>query len=607
MLESNSSGTSARFVNNDYVRVQDLKEGQGLKIARKTSYRCSATINTSFEDFTETSTGVSSDYYIYVKSDGTTRRIQQKNIPASGFQNFETDVIQVMGDNLYARNVTGGSGHDIGLSVVDTTFFLNLDGYLTGAGGILPISQGGTSANTSVLARGNLGVSYSRDVMVYKDPLFRNVMVGESIRLVGGLSGTSVYTQGSAYNASLDYTITTPEGNEISLDIVTGGSGEITSASLAEPVDGFPFIYDDFIASVNGTPGSGASIQILSDTSYINFGTSNGENGVGFRYQGGNVQVRSSAGNDWEIVNYRFGVSELADTKPQTYSDGDILIYNGTSFIGTNITGDITIGPSGNATFTSGGLCLSQIYFGDITPSTGDFQNITGTTGNIQGQLDDKLYLSTSTPPVNKYLLVLNDGGVSTSTIQFDSDPPQDDHPQIPTVLPTNIGGVSFMNVYHSFGGTSTFLSSDIPNLSVGVLDDGSEIASRSELPDFIDLIHSSSGGLNRGGGNQLQLQIENLDDYELDPTTQHIPRYNDYVAIGPSLPPTNIPNQRVHLKDLLKVPFYSDPSSGVPSELSETPGSLAFFNSVGGVSYLGIATGDGSNWYGLSGFTTIS
>ena len=123
----------------------------------------------------------------------------------------------------------------------------------------------------------------------------------------------------------------------------------------------------------------------------------------------------------------------------------------------------------------------------------------------------------------------------------------------------------------------------------------------------FIDLIHSSSGGLNRGGGNQLQLQIENLDDYELDPTTQHIPRYNDYVAIGPSLPPTNIPNQRVHLKDLLKVPFYSDPSTGVPSELSETPGSLAFFNSVGGVSYLGIATGDGSNWYGVSGFTTIS
>ena len=156
------------------------------------------------------------------------------------------------------------------------------------------------------------------------------------------------------------------------------------------------------------------------------------------------------------------------------------------------------------------------------------------------------------------------------------------------------------MNVYHSFG-TSTYQQPDIGNMSVAILHDrgGPDgIATGQDLTEFLGLIHSQTGGLNVGGGNQLQLQIENLDDYTAT-------KYNDYVAIGPSQPPANTPNQRMHLKDLLSVPFYTQPSDA-PPELQNTQGSLAFFRNYSGTSYLGIATGNGSSWYGVSGFVDI-
>lgn len=608
VLETNSAGTSVIFAKNEYVKVDDMRfaTNDGIEIIRSNPYPATARFRTRFDRFTETFSGSGTDYF--VTFDGTqTNKIQKKNIRVNQFGDFDTDVVNVMGDNLFAQNVTGGSGHASGLSVVDTTFYLNLEGYLTGAGGILPISQGGTCGNTSASARGHLGVSYSRDVMVYEDPLFRNVMVGESIRLVGGLSGTSIYTAGSGYSPSGNHTITTPQGRDIGVSITTGSSGEILSVTLTQPEDGFPYIYEDFISVVNGGIGSGGSIQILADTSYVNFGVSNGEEGVGFRYYEGRVEVRTETGptSDWEIVNHRFGVSQLADVSDTTfpYTDGDILIYNGTSFMATQVTGDITIGPSGNATFTSGGLCLSQIYFGNDTPSTGDFQNIIGTSGNIQDQLDEKLYVGTPMAS-DRQLIVLNNptlGGVCTSTLIFDNTLPQRDHPQVPVILDTAPQGVSFMNVYHSFG-TSTYQQPDIGDMSVAILHDrgGTDgIATGQELPEFLSLIISQTGGLNVGGGNQLQLEIENLDDYTA------VTNYNDYVAIGPSQPAVNSQNQRIHLKDLLKVPFYTQPSDA-PSELQNTQGSLAFFQNYSGTSYLGIATGNGSSWYGVSGFIDI-
>jgi hypothetical protein len=607
VLETNSAGTSALFVANEYVKVDDMNfsSNDGIEIVKNSTYPATAKFQTNFNNFTETFSGTSTDYF--VTFDGTqTNKIQKKNIKVSQFSDFDSDVVDVMGNNLFAQNVTGSSGHASGLSVVGTTFYLNLEGYLTGAGGILPISQGGTSGNTSASARDNLGVSYSRDVMVYEDPLFRNVMVGESVRLVGGLSGTSIYTSGSGYDASNTHTIETPQGRNITISITTGSSGEILSASLTQPEDGFPYIYEDFIAEVNGGGGSGGSIQILADTSYINFGVSNGEEGVGFRYYEGRVEVRTETGSasDWEIVNNRFGVSELADVSAPVYpyTDGDVLIFNGTCFIPTQISGDITIDSSGDSTFTSGGLCLSQIYFGNDTPTTGDFQNIIGTCSNIQDQLDDKLYVGTPIAS-DRELIVLNNptlGGVCTSTLAFDNTSPQSDHPQVPVILHTSPQGVSFMNVYETFG-TSTYQQSDISDMSVAILHDrgsGDGIATGQELPDFIDLIHSQTGGLNVGGTNQLQLQIENLDDYA---TTN----YNDYVAIGLSQPPVNSSNQKIYLKDLLKIPFYTEPSSA-PTELQNTQGSLAFFTDYSGTSYLGIATGNGSSWYGVSGFTDI-
>ena len=606
-----SNGTSAYFTEDRNVSIDNLKyysSGDGIFIDKTTSYPYKATFSTSFEKFTESFSDSSSDYYIYVQSDGTTRRIRKDNIRANQFNSFETDVVEVMGSNLYAQNVI--TGHASGLSVVGTTFFLNLDGYLTGAGGILPISQGGTDGSTSESARANLGLCYNYqptnypyDIMAYNSPEFRNTMIGESIRLVGGLSGVSINSGGTLYSDTNTNWITTPEGEQIFISIATSGGGVITSATLTDPVDGFPYIYNDFDAVVVGPPGSGASVKIFANTSYINFGVSNGSDGTGFRYNEDIVEVKNRTGAAWEIVNYRFGVSELADVSAPSYpyTDGDILIFNGTCFIPTQVSGDISISASGNASFTAGGLCLSQIYFGAVTPTTGDFQNITGTTGNIQDQLDDKLYLGSLAS--DRSLLVLNNPtlpGTCASTISYDTDPPQGTRPQIPVVEVAQ--GVCFRNVYHSFGGTSAYVSSDIPNLSLGMLYDTTEIATPLRLPDFMSLTIAPTGGIQMGpGNNQIQLEIENLNDYSLDPID-----YEDYVAIGPSQSSYLRPNQKLHIKDLIKVPIYETPSSSVPDSLSETPGSLVFFTSLGGTSYLGIATGNGSSWYGVSGFNMI-
>lgn len=54
-----------------------------------------------------------------------------------------------------------------------------------------------------------------------------------------------------------------------------------------------------------------------------------------------------------------------------------------------------------------------------------------------------------------------------------------------------------------------------------------------------------------------------------------------------------------------ISIPIYGD--TGEASDIAGVSGNLAFFTNVAGVSYLGIAVGDGTSWYGISSSNFIS
>ena len=60
-------------------------------------------------------------------------------------------------------------------------------------------------------------------------------------------------------------------------------------------------------------------------------------------------------------------------------------------------------------------------------------------------------------------------------------------------------------------------------------------------------------------------------------------------------------PNERIHIKDLIKVPFYQNKHDANSNNLTYT-GAMAFFEDTStGTCLLGVATGDGSCWYTFS------
>ena len=121
-------------------------------------------------------------------------------------------------------------------------------------------------------------------------------------------------------------------------------------------------------------------------------------------------------------------------------------------------------------------------------------------------------------------------------------------------------------------------------------------VGTQTTLPDFLGLV--TTGAIQVGTCNQLTLAVEDLEDYGAD-----IRSYEDYIAVGPSQPLSTLPNQKIHIRDLLKVPMASG-TAGIGYYFT---GALAFFTDYGpGTSYLAVASGDSSNtWYGAA-FNTL-
>ena len=370
------NGVSAVFIEDDNIKIDYLNASNGLTINKGSGYPRSAQITTDFSSFQDltTDTGLSSGHYIFVTPGASTMKISKSEIDVTEFKNFVSGVSSVIISGMSSTNLTS---FPPGLTNVGGQFNLNLSNYLTGAGGILPISQGGTSGGTSEEARAHLGLCYNHmgtcypyDIMGYSQPIFRDHMLGDSIRLVSGLSSSSVLTGGSGYDPNTVYHIISENGtSQISVNVTTGAGGSVVSVSLTDPYNGFPYIYNDYEADILPSLGDTARIGISAAPSYINFGMSYGESGIGFRNSNGSIEVRNSSAALWERVNIRFGVSELADVNGIAgFNSGDVLVYGASSFFGVSITGDISIDASGVATITTGGLSVGQINFGTPAP-----------------------------------------------------------------------------------------------------------------------------------------------------------------------------------------------------------------------------------------------
>lgn len=605
MLFSNN-GTSMYFKEDRSVAIEHLTVplGDGLKIIKSSSYPYKASVRTNFDNFQENINDEEDNYYLNVKPDGTTVKIKKKNIGISGFYGFTGSVFNILNDNLHATNSTVGYAE--GLSVIGTTYNLNLSNYLTGSSGVLPVSKGGTNSSTSFGARVNLGLSYNSygtcylyDIMGYSRPEFREGMVGDNIRLLPGISGSLyIVNSGSGYNSANPYFITSQDGVSMAISITTGSGGSITSATIIDPPGGFPYIYDDFSFGVIG-PGTGGELGLSVTASYINFGMSSGVEGYGIRGNKGDIEVKhKDSFLGWSKIN-SLTVSNLTDVTP-SFSDKDFLIYNGTVFNGCSVHGEVVIDNTGLATITRGGISIGQIEFSTPAPGMSDFQNLTGTTGNLQQQIDERLYhVSTSNP--NRSILVLNDpttGTSQASNLDYDIDPSFGEAnicPQVPVIEPFHTRGVSFRNIYHAFTGSGIVSTDPTTNVEVCLTESqaSKQIASTLGTHDFLNFVTEETGGIGVTGNGRLQLAIEKLDSYGTC-----ISNYNDLVAIGPSLPTILTPNLGIQIKDLLKVPIYSDVSS-VPLN-NYYQGALAFFTDQSGTSYLGIATGTGSCWYAV-------
>ena len=237
-----------------------------------------------------------------------------------------------------------------------------------------------------------------------------------------------------------------------------------------------------------------------------------------------------------------------------------------------------------------------------LLPVCPDFQNLYGTSGNIQQQLDDKLHSYTPLA-ANRNLLVLNGTtltGTSTSIITFDTsgNSEVDNSPQIPVIEPSNHNGVEFQNLYQAYSGPFAGVSNSIANYNVPLLDTVNGVAYRSTMQNFLELSIADDGGItNNSTNHQLQMNIQGLPDY----STPSSLNYEDFVGIGLAAPPVNSTNNRITLRNLLSVPIHPNITSA-----TYYTGALAFFTNQGGTSYLGVATGNGTSWYGISGIDII-
>ena len=640
VLFSSSDSQPLTFKEDRSVAIDNLNavKSRGIVVRKNSTYPYEANIQTRFLHFPTTRSDSSTEFFTVTHpGSGITRKIEKRHIRAREFKDFNNDARDAVFNNpggLCASNNPTGS---FGLSYVGAgQFNFNDTNYLTGINGVLPISQGGTSADSSADARINLGLSYSPttsgtcliyDVMSFNSPSYRNIIEGDGMRLSGNFiaaggpsnPGFSYAPTGAGYNPNTGYFIThSTTGLCYSVKVLqTGTNGGIQHITVPEVNQGVKAFYDTFTSPLflsGGSvpvPGSSAKVRVIVKDSFITYGSNIRAQDKSYGLRFGTSYTRVYNGTSWEDINKPINIQDILNVRTGSgaspfYESGQMLIFNGTCFRPYKITGAIRISATGAATLGTSIFGLNNINFGFTPrPSSSDFANITGTTGKIQQQLDSKL--SYTGPQLDgspgQGILVLNSGTCVKTGLVKPSGIHYSDYPQIPISDPPSFTGISFKNVSQTFTGAGT-LAPVTDSIYYERIVNTEEIGSKIPISTFLQDIIVPTGGLGNISTGELTLDIENLEPYQYKftgPTHTALRNRGDFMAIGPSQGAGSGPqsNKKITISDLLNVPFMKDGTSGNALGTFNGTGALSFFTNQSGSCYLAISRGNGQ-WFGV-------
>ena len=505
-LRVNANGTSvAATVTNI---VSGVIGGQGIAITDSGTDSTEKVISMNAGGVATTTVDGPDNTFVIANSSLETRRIRKDRIALSSFntQDFvrQTDITTHVDPIGASQGILRALPYGTaGVSVV-----LNTTDIMIGVCGVLPISKGGTGSGTSEGARENLGLvistlgTSSPDIVGYSQGKFLR-LTGDNMKLtpsgvsdptpslINNFGGTS-YTDGTCTRKIFGLTAY-PEV----FVTATASGGSITTVS---GVCVFPYITTSgnyFLQDTDGG-GSGASIRIDLDYSYLTFGASPNvphhdlDTHLGIRYNTDYNQLEfkgTSPGvsTGWNLLTNRFGVSQLlgvSSSPPYPYSDGSILIFNSS----TNFWSAFPVTGQGEISNT-GGLCINNFHAYDINLATGtsildaEMETLSGinTPGSIQDQLDSKIQVNTNL--TNGDLIMFDEtlSGVSNFTKVINaptSDTAYTYLKQYEVAAGNSIP--KYENLYHGFESFTGVLAS--PNNQFCFTNEGSCMVQKSSL-----------------------------------------------------------------------------------------------------------------------------
>ena len=402
-----STSNSIQYVTNNFIN--EISNGPGINHLQQTPNKVMLEVDLS--SFVLNNTSQSTDEFIILNSTNNPRRIAQSNIELRDFKDAETYI-----ENTARNGLTGifpitfnNSNGSIGLS---GSVMTGINFNTHSISGTLPIEHGGTSASTSSQARTNLGLSYNTDILAFQNPRYDGFMNGTNVRFAPGTASVEVLTGGTGYDGVGHYV--NYNGSTIDLNVLTGTAGEICSASLnGNYYDTLLYTQTLPVFDTSGSTTTGY-VQIVPETNYINFGLSQGSNGIGFRNNQGNIEYKYNQGSSW--LDFEQFVSTISGSADVSFSsaNNNILIYNSsTSKYDSTVLG-------GQGYITGGNLVIT----GPVDPrvinvtsgasiTSDEFTTLQGISSNIQQQLNEKIY-SENNPTDGAVLYYKSSTGSST-------------------------------------------------------------------------------------------------------------------------------------------------------------------------------------------------
>ena len=383
LIVVNSSGTSLTSTVNNYKN--NIIAGSGIQVIDSTN---SARILFDSDSLNIATTNGNGDQFIIRNSSNEDERIAQGNIDVSKFSNSTAGYITVdnIGVSSPLTRTAVGNGISIGISIGELP-----SADMTNVTGILPIIHGGTGAGTSAAARSNLELVYNVDILSQSGPSFDNTLFGDQIHLQPSQFGLSLLSAGTGYtDGTLDLVLSLSGYENITANFTVAGTSITSLNTTSFSARGN---YPDGVTvwEVVGT-GSGGSVQLTSEDFYFNMSGLSGSDGLGLRNINGNLQFRGTSGTSWRQL-FPFDINDIEEFDVNSPSSADLLIYNGTSWINRGVSGFVTINSAGTTTYTGGTNAIppDAILANGASITSFEYGGLSGLTGNIQQQLDEKI------------------------------------------------------------------------------------------------------------------------------------------------------------------------------------------------------------------------